>query len=514
MKELDSNNKEIYNNLDDARALEPSQQALEAKNVYAIIIGINDYPGIADDLRYSVSSSGGIYHLLLNDYNFKWQNIFYLQDIYATSDGISDAIDIISSKITSNDVFFFYFAGHGGYTPSYFMYLADGTLFTADHLKTKLNSFNCSEKYIILDCCHSGGFIPQIESPGTYIITSSLPNQLSYESSQLKKGVFTHFFLKAKNDATDNNADGVLSIEEMFPYARDKTATYMFFSGYSQTPQQCNGILKESVLKTTLCNPTFETYKYGLRYNFTLYGTGFIKNLKIILCFYNEEIDSMDYLIEDLTDHATTTTGFEFYNGTIIDSRNITSWGFFAEIRGNRQINIYKTEESMDLDKDGLKDALEIFKGLNPLDTDSDNDLLDDFFEYNGLTDPLFPDCDLDGLCDGFEVFYTRTNPLNKDSDGDGKTDKTEFEEKTDALDPKSYINPQLIQNIIITSLSIFMIGILAIYIVYSILKLKQKSELKNTFRNKQYLKKCEKCGFQNEMKNKHCINCGEILTC
>jgi len=88
---------------------------LTSKNGYAIVIGISDYPGSTSDLSYCDDDAIGIYNLLIDDCNFQPQNVIYLQDSSATQNDINNAFDQISSKITENDIFFFYYSGHGGF---------------------------------------------------------------------------------------------------------------------------------------------------------------------------------------------------------------------------------------------------------------------------------------------------------------------------------------------------------------------------------------------------------------
>ncbi len=105
-----------------------------------------------------------------------------------------------------------------------------------------------------------------------------------------------------------------------------------------------------------------------------------------------------------------------------------------------------------DLDWDGLRDDIEVSLGLDPLDYDTDHDMLTDYAEITYFnTDPLNPDTDGDGLIDGIEVsnralalqdsnpdvfIYTGfpfvylpedTDPLNPDTDGDGLPDGLEY---------------------------------------------------------------------------------------
>ncbi len=81
-----------------------------------------------------------------------------------------------------------------------------------------------------------------------------------------------------------------------------------------------------------------------------------------------------------------------------------------------------------DTDHDGLLDGEELyFFYSNPFIQDTDQDgLLDGFEVYVTNTDPSSPDTDRDGLNDGLELQTYNTDPLNEDSDGDGLRDGDE----------------------------------------------------------------------------------------
>ncbi|MFX1237150.1 MAG: caspase family protein [Promethearchaeota archaeon] len=87
---------------------------LEPRTGYAVVIGISDYPGSSYDLSYCDDDAQDVRDMLINDYNFKPENIIYLQDSAATRDAISSALDTIAAQADSNDVFYFYYSGHGG----------------------------------------------------------------------------------------------------------------------------------------------------------------------------------------------------------------------------------------------------------------------------------------------------------------------------------------------------------------------------------------------------------------
>jgi len=102
-------------NYEDLNLSSPKSSALlNSKDAYAIVVGISDYPGTSADLSYCDDDSQDIYSMLINDFNFKSENVYYLQDSSASQAAISNAFDQVASQISEDDIFFFYYSGHGG----------------------------------------------------------------------------------------------------------------------------------------------------------------------------------------------------------------------------------------------------------------------------------------------------------------------------------------------------------------------------------------------------------------
>lgn len=96
--------------------------------------------------------------------------------------------------------------------------------------------------------------------------------------------------------------------------------------------------------------------------------------------------------------------------------------------------------KDLDQDIDGVSDAIEIQKGTNPYDPDTDHDGLTDYEEvYRYKTQATLYDSDGDGLTDGEEIKNWSTNPLAFDSDGDSFDDKTEIVNGYDPNQPASH---------------------------------------------------------------------------
>jgi len=103
--------KETYDSMSESLK---TSSPLTPKIGYAIIIGISDYPGSSADLSYCDDDAQDVYNMLINDYNFKPENIIYLQDSSATINAINMAFDTINAHLSPDDIFFFYYSGHGG----------------------------------------------------------------------------------------------------------------------------------------------------------------------------------------------------------------------------------------------------------------------------------------------------------------------------------------------------------------------------------------------------------------
>ncbi|MFC1836839.1 ankyrin repeat domain-containing protein, partial [Thermodesulfobacteriota bacterium] len=98
---------------------------------------------------------------------------------------------------------------------------------------------------VIADACHSGGYSrkPGVsksvhdplevfkkslkESKGIAIMSSSAPNEDSYEPPKLPNSLFTFFLLKGLNGAADNSPhDGIVTLHEAYKYASEGTRNY------------------------------------------------------------------------------------------------------------------------------------------------------------------------------------------------------------------------------------------------------------------------------------------------
>src|ERR1044071_2683045 len=95
-----------------------SASAAQAKEKYAVLIGINDYPQGIGKLRGCVNDAKNIHKVLRNDFGFTTEdNVTELLDSAATRQGIFDAVKKYQQKAVAGDLFVMTFSGHGTIFP-------------------------------------------------------------------------------------------------------------------------------------------------------------------------------------------------------------------------------------------------------------------------------------------------------------------------------------------------------------------------------------------------------------
>ena len=223
-------------------------------NKYAIVIGIADYPGTANDLKYTDEDAEEMITALTTLYKFPKGNIQSFIDkegsetttggLIATRDNILDAIDNICSTttttITSDDEVVFFFSGHGmkgraddGDKEAIDESIAahngkDSILPIWDgELKTAFANCRTSRIVFIFDSCVAGG-MTDLAVPGRIINMATTETGTAYEFESLQNGQFTYYFVDegmlyglADKYDNDNNPDTRdVAIEEAFDYAK------------------------------------------------------------------------------------------------------------------------------------------------------------------------------------------------------------------------------------------------------------------------------------------------------
>jgi uncharacterized caspase-like protein len=173
-------------------------------------------------------------------------------------------LDKIAGTIRKEDVFIFFYAGHGSVVDNGFyfitpeitgMYQKDKLreALYVEELQAKFRQLPALKQVVFIDACHSGSSVEALamrggteekalaqlsRSSGIHVMASSESQQQSAEITSLKHGVFTYVLLQALSGKADGApADSKVTVYEIKSYIDDQVPelTYKLIK-YRQFP--------------------------------------------------------------------------------------------------------------------------------------------------------------------------------------------------------------------------------------------------------------------------------------
>lgn len=195
--------------------------------VYAIFAGITAYQS-ASQLPYCAEDAVKLDESLAG--TGLLANSIVLTDRQVTRAGLQEAISTMASQVGPDDVFFFFYSGHGdrtqnaaeldGYDET--LYVMDGNI-TDDELVGWLDAIDARMEILALDSCFSGGFLRDfIVEPNRMGIFSSEEDVTSLVASNFQAGGYLSYFLRNGFEGAADIApvDGIITAGELAQYLR------------------------------------------------------------------------------------------------------------------------------------------------------------------------------------------------------------------------------------------------------------------------------------------------------
>jgi len=200
----------------------------------AVIVGANAAAPGRKPLRYSEQDARALATVLIELGGFARDDVHVLIDpepseVLGTLDRALDRPGADASLLL------FYYSGHADTTALY----PRGRPLSFGDLRTRLGDPRASIRLGIIDACRGGGFtgakgltevapfevtLPMaLESEGSILIASSSGLEDAHESEHLGGSFFTHHWNAGLRGAGDRNADGQVTLQEAFDYAKTLT---------------------------------------------------------------------------------------------------------------------------------------------------------------------------------------------------------------------------------------------------------------------------------------------------
>ncbi|MFT6400206.1 MAG: hypothetical protein ACJAYU_004976 [Bradymonadia bacterium] len=220
-----------------------SAQQNATGRVYAILAGITDYED-SNDLPFCAEDAEKLGEELLATGIMADESII-LTNSQVTRQNLEDAFMSVAQSAGPDDVFLFFYSGHGGYLDGRSeldgrdetLYVIDGHI-TDDEIEGWFDQVNARLAIIALDSCYSGGFARDvISAPDRMGIFSSEEDVTSNVASRFQAGGYLSYFLRnGIGGAADiGPRDGIITAGELSQYLHIQWAEHNMANEQTET---------------------------------------------------------------------------------------------------------------------------------------------------------------------------------------------------------------------------------------------------------------------------------------
>ena len=215
-----------------------STRVLEARQgrVVMVSVGVSRYPR-ASDLAGTDEDARALFATVRERGVLSPQSVLLVNE-QATRASVERAVRAAVREAGPQDVFVFFFSGHGNQVPARgpgeldgmdeTIEMVDGAILDRE-LAAWLAPLRSRLAIIALDSCHAGGFARDvISAPGRLGLFSSEEDVLSLVASSFQAGGYLAFFLREglAGAADVAPADGVITVGELVHYLREQWAAH------------------------------------------------------------------------------------------------------------------------------------------------------------------------------------------------------------------------------------------------------------------------------------------------
>lgn len=219
----------------DMRAREDRDTAPRGGNIYGLFVGISDYEGDDNDLEYTADDARNLERALVRSAGMRQSNAVTLTDREATGANLRRALENVGRSAGPDDLFIFFFSGHGDRTDRSSRQAADPdgldetiSLYDGDITDDEMNRLLEPIKARVLfalDSCFAGGFSKDvISSPRRMGLFSSEEDVTSGVADKFRAGGYLSKFLfdGIAEQRADKDRNGDITAIELSQYLHDR----------------------------------------------------------------------------------------------------------------------------------------------------------------------------------------------------------------------------------------------------------------------------------------------------
>ena len=234
------------------RAPWAAPSAAGAPGVYALVVGINDYPGTDRDLRSAVADAD-VMVKALNRFNVPPSNILELLDGQATGSAIANGVDWLVNVAGPDSTAVFFYSGHGRKVTSSTEAIvgSDGVAIADYALASMFAPLQARDAWFVIAACYGGGFDELVE-PGRIVTAAADRNSIAWENDSFGQSYLGEYLVR--RGLLEGKAGGP-TVQQAFSWAQasiqkdapDRTLTQF---DASTAPISLDGVARTTVPPT------------------------------------------------------------------------------------------------------------------------------------------------------------------------------------------------------------------------------------------------------------------------
>ncbi|WP_420477758.1 pre-peptidase C-terminal domain-containing protein [Brevundimonas sp. FT23028] len=201
------------------------------RRIFAVMVGVSDYGGTQNDLPFTDEDARKLAEAL-DEGGALNESSVVLTNAQATVGGVRDAFRRVAAEAGPDDLFLFFFSGHGNQTEtpvsgvepdgrSETLVLRDGEISDTE-LGDLFGRLNTRLSLLVIDACFSGGFARNVvDRPGVMGLFSSEEDLTSAVASKFRAGGYlSHFLREGMVGGADLDGDRLVTAGELSTWLR------------------------------------------------------------------------------------------------------------------------------------------------------------------------------------------------------------------------------------------------------------------------------------------------------
>ena len=193
----------------------PGPASSPAAQVFALVIGIDDYPGRNGDLGYAVADAMDM-AAALRQFGVPDRDRLLITNGDATAGALESGLQWLVQQAGPEDTAVVFYAGHvrqlGGGTEA--IITADGVETTDERVAALLAPLAAGKTWVVIAACYGGGF-DEVMGPGRILTAAAPAGEVAFESSRYRRSYLAEYMIRRA--WLERQAPG--TVEDAFSFA-------------------------------------------------------------------------------------------------------------------------------------------------------------------------------------------------------------------------------------------------------------------------------------------------------